>query len=903
MVGRARELAALVDSVTCPGGNGAVVSGPAGVGKSALVRAACEHLLARHAEPTGPTGALTVQQVRATRAVATIPFGAFARFVPAPASGGMPVHQLEALARLTGELLATAGEGRLLLGVDDAHLLDDGSAALVHSLVEAGAAVLVTVRTGEPLADALGALRKDLGVRHVELGPLDRTALDELARAELASTGASGGTSRLDPDLGRRLWALSGGHPLFARELLRSGRQQQVIVERDGRWVWSGPMPRCEVLHDVLRQHLDDAGPQVREVVEIVALGEPLSLGALAQLAPVEDVGRAEQVGLVTIDAGSCLGSPTAAGPTSAAEGDSVRLAHPLYGELVRQEMGRARAMVLASALARAVGAVDGKREVLRVASWQLQGEPAAADPELLFRAAQRASAMGEPETAVRFVTAAIDRGAGAEAAPLLADALYYAGRYDEVAPVFGRFTLDPAVPSPIRRLVTMSQASAQFWGRGEYAPALATLEQGLDGLDRADQHEVEAHHASICFFAGAVGETIVRLERLLADDELSPAARIRAATLASLGLALAGRVDDALRLADESAALCLTTTGVEGLAGFLGGAFLSKATALITAGRLAEAEQVVRALTRMAGDQRQALFVGPLHLMLGRILLLRGRIDEADAELAIANDSVGVDAARVLGWTRAMRAKALAQSDQPARADAALAAVEEVRHPAAGLFELDVALAEAWSHHAAGRRSKARQAARSVALRAQSNGVFVVAAEAWHDLARLGDARAALVPLRRLAMAIEGPLVSAWAEHAAALAAGDGASLDRAAAQLEAVGLMLHAAEAASEAALAHQRTGRRGSALGSLATARRLRDECPGAAAAHVELGMSLHDLTEREREIAELAARGQTNRQIADQLFLSVRTVNNHLNHVYTKLGFSDREQLATALDFAC
>jgi DNA-binding NarL/FixJ family response regulator len=116
-------------------------------------------------------------------------------------------------------------------------------------------------------------------------------------------------------------------------------------------------------------------------------------------------------------------------------------------------------------------------------------------------------------------------------------------------------------------------------------------------------------------------------------------------------------------------------------------------------------------------------------------------------------------------------------------------------------------------------------------------------------------------------------------------------------------VGLLLHAAEAASEAALAHQRTGRRGSALGSLATARRLRDACPGAAAGHVELGMSLHDLTEREREIAELAARGQTNRQIADQLFLSVRTVNNHLNHVYTKLGFSDRQQLATALDLAC
>jgi DNA-binding NarL/FixJ family response regulator len=82
-------------------------------------------------------------------------------------------------------------------------------------------------------------------------------------------------------------------------------------------------------------------------------------------------------------------------------------------------------------------------------------------------------------------------------------------------------------------------------------------------------------------------------------------------------------------------------------------------------------------------------------------------------------------------------------------------------------------------------------------------------------------------------------------------------------------------------------------------MANARRLRAECPGAAAP-VDVRVPLHDLTEREREIAELAARGRSNREIAGQLFVSIRTVNNHLNHVYTKLGFSDRQQLATAID---
>jgi DNA-binding NarL/FixJ family response regulator len=140
---------------------------------------------------------------------------------------------------------------------------------------------------------------------------------------------------------------------------------------------------------------------------------------------------------------------------------------------------------------------------------------------------------------------------------------------------------------------------------------------------------------------------------------------------------------------------------------------------------------------------------------------------------------------------------------------------------------------------------------------------------------------------------------VRAWAEHAAALATHDAAGLDRSASQLEAVGLLLHAAEAAAEAAVAHDRAGCRGSALTSMANARRLRVECPGAAAP-VDVRVPLHELTEREREIAELAARGRSNREIAGQLFVSIRTVNNHLNHVYTKLGFSDRQQLATAID---
>jgi DNA-binding CsgD family transcriptional regulator len=56
----------------------------------------------------------------------------------------------------------------------------------------------------------------------------------------------------------------------------------------------------------------------------------------------------------------------------------------------------------------------------------------------------------------------------------------------------------------------------------------------------------------------------------------------------------------------------------------------------------------------------------------------------------------------------------------------------------------------------------------------------------------------------------------------------------------------------------------------------------------------------LTDREREIAVLAAAGQSSRAIAETLFLSVRTIDNHLGRIYDKLGVSNRADLASAHD---
>jgi non-specific serine/threonine protein kinase len=56
---------------------------------------------------------------------------------------------------------------------------------------------------------------------------------------------------------------------------------------------------------------------------------------------------------------------------------------------------------------------------------------------------------------------------------------------------------------------------------------------------------------------------------------------------------------------------------------------------------------------------------------------------------------------------------------------------------------------------------------------------------------------------------------------------------------------------------------------------------------------------ELSRREREVAQLVARGMSNKEIAERLFLSERTVDNHVHHILDKLGFDSRVQVATWL----
>ncbi|MCW6007477.1 helix-turn-helix transcriptional regulator, partial [Micromonospora sp. CPCC 205371] len=147
---------------------------------------------------------------------------------------------------------------------------------------------------------------------------------------------------------------------------------------------------------------------------------------------------------------------------------------------------------------------------------------------------------------------------------------------------------------------------------------------------------------------------------------------------------------------------------------------------------------------------------------------------------------------------------------------------------------------------------------------------------------------------LAELTGVVDGPLVELMALHARASA--DGAELMAVSGAFARRGLLLYAADAAAMAALRLRTTK---SPLAPEASAH-LGDILGRCDTLHTPaLRAARPPLTVREREVARLAAAGVASKQIAEQLFLSARTVENHLQRVYRKLGITNRSELSHAL----
>jgi DNA-binding CsgD family transcriptional regulator len=182
----------------------------------------------------------------------------------------------------------------------------------------------------------------------------------------------------------------------------------------------------------------------------------------------------------------------------------------------------------------------------------------------------------------------------------------------------------------------------------------------------------------------------------------------------------------------------------------------------------------------------------------------------------------------------------------------------------------------------------------------ARQSGMHAVEMRALHSAVRFGD-RSHAARLQELARTLNTPLAEAIATQARGLAHHDGDLLDAAADRFADLGALAFAADAAAQAAGEYACKGHRGKEVESSTRAYGLASQC-GLRTPAVDAATWPLPITDREREIAMLAAAGLSNRQIAERLSVSVRTVDGHLYRIYTKLGIERREQLINVINVA-
>jgi DNA-binding CsgD family transcriptional regulator len=869
LVGRGDEFAEVLRVLAAPRHpRGVAVFGDAGVGKTRLISEVVEVL-----QQEG----VAVDWVRATEAARSIPLGSFAHLLaPGDDVRQRDIHQRDDLLYLAlARLRARAGAHRFLLAVDDAHLLDEVSVALLHlAATQSPIRLLVSVLAGEPLPPGLVALWKDDLLARLDVMPLTRVDTDELVVSVLGDTVPA---SVLD-----RIWRLSRGNVLFVRELVTAaverragGEEGQVILPAEG--------PR-ERLRELVEERLRLLQPSWRAALEIVAVGEQVPLGAMEHLAAAGDLEALEQRGLVEIVDADGVGV--------------VQVSHPLYREVLASGLPRLRRRAVLQNLVGAVEDVEGF-DRLRLATWRLEsGAPG--DAEQLLQLAWEALGRLDHRLAERLALAA-GGTSRADAGLIIGEALAGQGCMDDAEKVLAE--LRPADAEQTAR-VAIARASNLFLHLGRSTEAFEVLGAAADELTDHPGWRAECRSALAQMFMFALrlpdAETIA--DELLAGRDVSEPARLRAVTVAAIAWGAQGRLDAALALITDDLFAAARRHRRDVPYGDLQ-LRMARFQLLYWAGRVRELDTYTDANLGLAVDLPPPSLHGILAGFRGGALLQRGRARAALTELHRSSRALAES-----DWfgqrplAEAMRARAAVFAGDLALADAAIRAADAAyaADPLRGARTLPyIELSRAWLHAAQGAIGQA--AGGCLALGMSMEAVArPLAVEALHAAVRLGRADDAVATLERLHEVVDGPFAGVALRHARARSRSDPGELAAVAAEFEELGADLLAAEALRSAANAYRRHGRGASASSAGRRVDELLERCDTPQSPALEPAtVATEDLTGREREVAMLASRGLTSPEIAERLYLSVRTVDTHLHRVYRKLMIDGRRELAAAL----
>jgi DNA-binding CsgD family transcriptional regulator len=918
---RERELAA-VDSLIHRAAHGGtsfvVVTGPAGIGKTRFLDAVERRARGAGLDVLGAVGAELERPLA---------FGGAVQLFEAPlraASDEQRAELLEGAARLGGELLGF-GAGRLAeaigdsnfaalhglywlcvnlaahsplaLLIDDAHWLDDQTLAWIEYLARRreGVAVLVmaATRPEQELGQRLTRTAIETAGELIELSPLSADAVRDLMQAALDQPA--------DTEFSLACQEATGGNPFLVHELLRTIRQEGIAPDARGahalRTLGSDRVARAVL---VRLHRLSAASLELARAIAILGRGGSLSVAA--RLAGLDDAIAARAVESLVI-------------ANVLAPGPDLRFHHPIVQASIYQDLpapARALRHREAARLLAETGASASE-----VATQLLEAEPVGDrwTVRVLRAAAADATARGAPRAAITFLQRALAERAGEDAEILFAigRAAYAALEIPQAVDALTR-ALDKAEPAE-RGAVALELARALLHaGPAEEAVRLlrSELDTGRD-LDPDLRLWLEVEHALYAAplleaaattrrFRALEGRTVAELAALgvastmadtaqaaaaLAQRALAGGALVRAPEaqsewfLAPWMLIRADRVAQAARVVVEALDHSRSTGS---RVGFSRASWL-QAEAGYANGDLLAAEADARTAYTTASQGGSVWVLLMSGALLAQILADRGELAEAQKladTLDISMIAPGERLTRTVHYARGYVALLAGHPDHAViqfehlNETVSLAPAGRSRFPTGSGIQA-IALSRL------GRSEQARRVADDE----------LVWARAW------GAPRFTGMALRAQAHTLKQP------ERIQALQAAV-AELERTPARLE---LARALGDFGSTLRRANQRVAAREPLRRALDLARRCRADAL-ANQLHGELTAAgakprrdvltgRDSLTASELRIAEMAATGMTNAQIAQAIFLTAGTVEKHLTSVYAKLGITSRRHLAAAL----
>ena len=847
----------LIDRVLFGRTNAVAFVGPTGIGTSVLLDAAAD----RAAEIGVP-----VSRAYGSPAMSDIPFGAVSHLLR---DGVQDTASL--LRSVERDLVAAGNGGGVAFIVDDCDALDQSTLALLHALAagkKVGLILAVTDDVSVPIA--LSRMWRDGLVRRHDVAPLARSTTRALVERHLGDA--------ISDDAERTIWTMTAGHPLYLDLIVGS----DAFTHHGHLWRLDRDPAGDRRIAEVVDPWIDAISPDARRALAALAWENPMEFALIESVAGVAATAELESAGLArTVD-----------GATWAR--------HPIHAAVARSRITTRERRAIVRELAATLwgrGDLDGV-DLIRAVRWQLEaGEDC--DASALVGAARRALSDGDYEAAEYLGRVGVDRVTPPdnwEPALALAQALRQHGDGAGAERAFEIAATAPTDADRVNVAVARSHNLALVCGR--FDDALKTLAATSSTIHDPDLvRRIALERTFLSAVVGDFREIASASRELVADPDLDDLTAITAAnglTFASIMLLRVDSFDHDLEQLRPAASRLesVLPLAVDQLD-------LITAVARVAQGRVVEA--IESCVARRARGMDDAWGTGDGSWTAIETFARTLRADPSLATVArralVGLRSVDPMGLRYVG--SGIAAIALMQAGFVDEADAAIEAASppssEGDRRSGILIEARVA---AWRAALAGDVDEAARLVSEAATTAVEFGHLLWGMLGLHDAVRFGRPQRVRAQLHALRddEGAEGALLDAVCAHADAAAANDADELVSTVDRFVRIGATLFAVEAAVQASAL---LADRGDRLASVRVGGRALVIAGGVLPPTPACGAAPASLTERQTEIVAALIDGRTARDIADELSLSVRTIENHIAAAHRALGVSNRRELVDVL----